>query len=1146
MLKRVINLIPLVVGLAVIVLVLVGYRADQENHQQQIQAQVTHALTTVKSELEAGLEANFHLIRSLEAYLQVNPDMNQSEFAVLAATLLADGRPVRALELARDDRVSHVFPPSDLDKEAGRDLTASGSAPVRALALRAKETGRMQILAPDLMHPERKSIVIVAPVRLAGPAGTRAYWGLILVDLDARAFFEAVDVTRFLPDVTLSLRKPEPPPDRDQMLSGDPLVFDMDPAIRDIDLPGGRWQLAAAPAGGWHTSPRSSFILFFGAMATILIPASLWAVAKMILGRLKDRERYHQLIHNAKSIILRIDLCGHIVFCNEYAEEFYGYAPGELLDKPLVGTLIPRRSLDGQSMRLYLSKLLKNPSAHPFNETMNLRKNGEIVWVAWANDAVLSGDGQTVGLLCVGTDITDRKLMEEALRQREKQYRLLAENVTDIIWGLDADFRLTYVSPSDEAVRGFKRHDVLGRPIGDFLTPGSMGRFNDALTVLNDLADQGEIHASVTEDMEFACADGTTVWLESHLGTLLNEEGERIGIQGVSRDITDRKLAEALRDDMERMARHDLKTPLGAVIGLPEEIRKLGGLTSAQEVMLETVENAGRAMLQLINRSLDLYKMECGTYVLDRTTVDVLKLIDRVKAESLPQIREKGISVGIEARNGGLVDTFPVSVDQDLFRSMLANLVRNALDASPESGSITLLLEKGEHITIRIRNQGEVDRAARDLLRQVPDLQPWPRHRPRDLLGPAHRPHPRRRHHRGDRHPGRDLRGRDPAPAMKKALFRGPFDHLGVELLHQPGHVLAEDLHGVHALLVLEDLAGVAAEAHVPVARAGHDHLGDEEEGVEGVEGLHGPAAPGRDHARPDLAGEHAAVDQADHARAVDERAHLGGDGGEIGRRAEEDAVGLVHGLDTLVDEVVPDRAAAVLVLGALVAGDAAVHLLAGQFDHLGLDALGLELLEDLVDHQRGIAALAGRAVECDHFHVDLLIGVVVHPVLQEPGGRGHGLRGPAHGGETQRDDLIREVEHGPEPGDAVCHGVDAGPDRAQAQPVGGQEQVLHGRGAVQDPVARVLFLAQVAADQDAERGLGDHLDVRVEVGHGVEPLAPGDHHELPRLRVARARGHHGRVEHLPDQLVRHVPVLELADAAPGAQGFHHVHRVAP
>jgi signal transduction histidine kinase len=162
------------------------------------------------------------------------------------------------------------------------------------------------------------------------------------------------------------------------------------------------------------------------------------------------------------------------------------------------------------------------------------------------------------------------------------------------------------------------------------------------------------------------------------------------------------------------MARHDLKTPLGAVIGLPEEIRRHGHLDAAQEAMLSTIENAGASMLELINRSLDLYKMECGTYVLDRTTVDVLDVLEKIKAEALHHISEKGISVGIEVLEGEVNGTLPVSVDAELFHSMLGNLVTNALEASPETGSVSIVLAKRDGLTVIIRNQGEVPLSMRE------------------------------------------------------------------------------------------------------------------------------------------------------------------------------------------------------------------------------------------------------------------------------------------------------------------------------------------------------------------------------------------------------------------------------------------------
>ena len=716
MLKRATYLIPLLIGLAIAAVIAAGYFAEQERHLQKARLQVFYKLSTIQSGFENALNSKLHLARALKSFIGRNPDITQEEFTALSRGLVAEISGIRFIELARNNVITHIFPDNDSSQVLGRSLMKDFPLDIRELTMRAMETRQRQITSPKQTIEGGKAIITATPVYLGsyGLNGNGRYWGLISILIDVNTLYREAGLIDASPGLELALRKPGTDLDPTTLLIGKQSVFNMDPVIMNIPIPDGYWQVAAVPTGGWPASPNKPYIIGGGTIGTLMIMASLWAALFMVQSRLQEREKYRYLIQNAKSIILRIDMAGNITFCNDHAEEFYGYGPGELIGKPLIGTLIPKKNLEGKSMKRYINQLLRNPSAHPFNETMNVCKNGEIVWVAWANESVLNRDGSMVELLSVGTDITDRKLMEEALRQSEKQHRLLAENVTDIIWGLDTDGRFTFVSPSDETLRGFKRYDVLGRTIDDFLTPTSSRRLADTMNILEGQAENSPQQPSLTMDMEFTCSDGSTVWLETHLGLLLNDDGEKIGMQGVGRDITDRKLAEALRDDVERMARHDLKTPLGAVVGLPGEIRRLGDLTSAQEGMLATIEDAGNAVLQLINRSLDLFKMERGTYFLDKKTVDVLQILERIKTESRPMIREKGISVGIEVQGDQPEDNFWATVEEDLFRSMLSNLILNAMQASPNGGSVSIVLEKNTGITLTIRNQGEVPEPVRE------------------------------------------------------------------------------------------------------------------------------------------------------------------------------------------------------------------------------------------------------------------------------------------------------------------------------------------------------------------------------------------------------------------------------------------------
>ena len=711
--KRFIIFISILAGLAVATGAFFVFRADRENHLVNLHAYVQHGLSDVKADIVENVSRKTHFVKVLESVIRTNPDLSRQEFEIIMRGALDGLHDIRSVRLVQGDRVTHAYPAPERDAAGTRP--EAEFAVLRDLYMQDEREGMAHVSYNGDERTAPTQLTVFAPVFVPAEDGGRRKWGMIEVDVDILAFLAIAGLAEVPSDILVALSVSGSKPDRDMVLYGNPLVFDMEPLGADILFFSKVWHLAAVPARGWAFSPLGKYIIGGGSVLALLTAVSLWVTLSVLMGRFRDREKYRYLVETAKAIILRLDLSGQIEFCNEYAEQFYGYVHGELVGKPLVGTLVPEKDLEGQSMKRYIGKLLMNPTAHPFNEAMNVRKNGEIVWVAWANQPILAGDGTMVGLLCVGTDITDRKLMEESLRQREKQYRLLAENVSDVIWGLDADLRYTYVSPSDEMVRGFKRYEVLGLPIKEFLTPASMNRLVDTLSCLEKGVGSRSVTDSAIEDLEFTCMDGTTVWLESRLGLMLNDEGDRIGIQGVSRDITDRKRAEALRGDMERIAKHDLKTPLGAVIGLPGEIRRSGPLTSVQEGLLDTIENAGGAMLALINRSLDLYKMECGTFVLERSPVDVVAMLERIKAEAQFHIRSKGISIGIETIGAEAGGPFLVNADTVLFQSMLSNLLINALEASPESGAVSIILEKGEALSITIRNKGEVPPEMREV-----------------------------------------------------------------------------------------------------------------------------------------------------------------------------------------------------------------------------------------------------------------------------------------------------------------------------------------------------------------------------------------------------------------------------------------------
>ena len=148
--------------------------------------------------------------------------------------------------------------------------------------------------------------------------------------------------------------------------------------------------------------------------------------------------------------------------------------------------------------------------------------------------------------------------INEALRNSEEKYRLLAENVTDVIWTMDLNRRFTYVSPSVAKVRGYSAEEAMAQSLEQIVAPGSLEIVMKALS--EALGKDGMAGNTVKDktyrlELELNHKDGSTVWTELRATLLLNSTGQRIGIIGISRDISERKEAEkALKESEERLA----------------------------------------------------------------------------------------------------------------------------------------------------------------------------------------------------------------------------------------------------------------------------------------------------------------------------------------------------------------------------------------------------------------------------------------------------------------------------------------------------------------------------------------------------------------------------------------------------------------
>ena len=292
----------------------------------------------------------------------------------------------------------------------------------------------------------------------------------------------------------------------------------------------------------------------------------------------------------------------------------------------------------------------------------------------------------------------------DELKASELRYRLLADNVSDIIWTLSLEtMRFTYVSPSVQTIRGYSVEEARAMPLEETLTPESLERAQRALAeaMAREAKGIGDTVKSETFEIQQRCKDGSFRWAEINASIVRDGEGRALEILGITRDISERKQAEQLYQakvaaEAANVAKskflanmsHELRTPLNHIMGFTELLlgKHFGPLNETQEEYLTDVYQSSRHLLSLVNEILDIAKIEAGKLDLQPSEFNLKRLLK----ESLSIIADEAGQRGI--RLTASVDPIPETIVADELRvkQILYNLLSNAVKFTGDGGTISL------------------------------------------------------------------------------------------------------------------------------------------------------------------------------------------------------------------------------------------------------------------------------------------------------------------------------------------------------------------------------------------------------------------------------------------------------------------------
>ena len=144
----------------------------------------------------------------------------------------------------------------------------------------------------------------------------------------------------------------------------------------------------------------------------------------------KSKKKYHQLVEDVNSIILRMDMEGKVTFFNRFAQKFFGYEKNEILGQSVMGTIVPATDSSGRNLKIMIENILRNPRKYINNVNENMLRNGQRVWIAWTNRGILVRGRRPKEILCVGNDISKIKKAEKLLKELSKRKSAFVANVS--------------------------------------------------------------------------------------------------------------------------------------------------------------------------------------------------------------------------------------------------------------------------------------------------------------------------------------------------------------------------------------------------------------------------------------------------------------------------------------------------------------------------------------------------------------------------------------------------------------------------------------------------------------------------------------------------------------------------------------------
>jgi PAS domain S-box-containing protein len=438
-----------------------------------------------------------------------------------------------------------------------------------------------------------------------------------------------------------------------------------------------------------------------GQMKALTILASTAAAAlesASLYGQVRHaEEKYRSIFENTVEGIFQSTPDGQFITANPSMARILGYeSPEEMI---ATVTDITHQLYVDPERRAEAARIQEERGILQGLEFEAYRKDGEKIWLSLNRRSVRDENGAELYREGSVEDITERKRAAEELRVSEKRYRDLVENARDLIYSHDLEGNYTSINKAGEQITGYTHEETLGMNIAQTIAPEYLEK---ARRMIAGKLTGEEMTAY---ELEIIAKDGRRIPVEVNT-RLVYQAGAPCGVQGIARDITDRReLEDQLRQSQKLEAvgqlaggvAHDFNNMLTVINGYGDLLLRGLGQDDPMRSKVEEIKKAGERASSLTRQLLAFSRkqvLQPKVLQLRSVVADVDKMLRRLIGEDIDLLTVLATELG------------SIKADPGQIEQVVMNLAVNARDAMPQGGKLTIEAENvyldGEYVSHHI------------------------------------------------------------------------------------------------------------------------------------------------------------------------------------------------------------------------------------------------------------------------------------------------------------------------------------------------------------------------------------------------------------------------------------------------------------